>query len=30
MIKVYTSINSRFILEDFMCKLELVYGDIHN
>lgn len=25
MIKVYTSINSRFILEDFMCKLELVY-----
>ena len=26
MIKVYTSINSRFILEDFMCKLELVYG----
>ncbi len=27
MIKVYTSINSRFILEDFMCKLELVYGN---
>ncbi len=26
MIKVYTSINSRFILEDFMCKLELLYG----
>lgn len=27
MIKVYTSINSRFILEDFMCKLELLYGN---
>lgn len=26
MIKVYTSINSRFILEDFICKLELIYG----
>lgn len=26
MIRVYTSINSRFILEDFMCKLELIYG----
>ena len=25
-IKVYTSINSRFILEDFIAKLELVYG----
>ena len=27
MIRVYTSINSRFILEDFIGKLELVYGD---
>lgn len=26
MIRVYTSINSRFILEDFICKLELIYG----
>lgn len=26
MIKVYTSINSRFILEDFICKLDLIYG----
>ena len=26
MIRVYTSINSRFILEDFIAKLELVYG----
>lgn len=25
-IRVYTSINSRFILEDFICKLELIYG----
>lgn len=25
-IRVYTSINSRFILEDFISKLELVYG----
>lgn len=25
-IRVYTSINSRFILEDFIAKLELVYG----
>lgn len=24
-IKVYTSINSRFILEDFTCKLQIVY-----
>lgn len=24
-IKVYTSINSRFILEDFICKLQIVY-----
>lgn len=24
-VRVYTSINSRFILEDFMCKLELMY-----
>lgn len=27
MIRVYTSINSRFILEDLIGKLELVYGD---
>ncbi|MBQ8597369.1 MAG: nucleoside hydrolase [Lachnospiraceae bacterium] len=27
MIRVYTSVNSRFILEDFIGKLELVYGD---
>ena len=27
MIRVYTSINSRFILEDFMSKLELLYGE---
>ena len=27
-IRVYTSINSRFILEDFISKLEIVYGDI--
>lgn len=26
MIRVYTSINSRFILEDFISKLELIYG----
>ena len=26
LIRVYTSINSRFILEDLMCKLELCYG----
>ena len=26
MIRVYTSINSRFILEDFIAKLELIYG----
>ena len=26
-IRVYTSINSRFILEDFIAKLELVYGE---
>ena len=26
MIRVYTSINSRFILEDMIAKLELVYG----
>ena len=26
LIRVYTSINSRFILEDFISKLELVYG----
>lgn len=26
-IRVYTSINSRFILEDFIGKLELVYGE---
>ena len=25
-IRVYTSINSRFILEDFIAKLELIYG----
>lgn len=28
MIRVYTSINSRFILEDFIGKLELMYGEI--
>lgn len=27
MIRVYTSINSRFILEDFISKLELMYGE---
>lgn len=27
MIRVYTSVNSRYILEDFMCKLELLYGE---
>lgn len=27
MIRVYTSINSRFILEDFIAKLELLYGN---
>lgn len=27
-IRVYTSINSRFILEDFMCKLQLLYDKI--
>jgi inosine-uridine nucleoside N-ribohydrolase len=26
-IRVYTSIDSRFILEDFICKLQLIYGD---
>lgn len=26
MIRVYTSINSRFILEDFISKLEILYG----
>ncbi len=26
-IRVYTSINSRFILEDFIAKLELIYGE---
>ena len=26
MIRVYTSINSRFILEDFIAKLQLLYG----
>lgn len=26
LIRIYTSINSRFILEDFMCKLDLLYG----
>ncbi len=26
-IRVYTSINSRFILEDFIAKLELMYGN---
>lgn len=25
-IRVYTSINSRFVLEDFIAKLELIYG----
>ena len=28
-IRVYTSINSRFILEDFFAKLEFVYGQSH-
>ncbi len=28
MIRVYTSINSRFILEDFICKLEVLYGNV--
>lgn len=28
MIRVYTYVDSRFLLEDFMCKLELLYGDI--
>lgn len=28
MVKVYTTINSRYILEDFVCKLELMYGDL--
>lgn len=27
MIRVYTSINSRFILEDFISKLEILYGE---
>ena len=27
-IRVYTSINSRFILEDLISKLQLLYGDI--
>lgn len=27
MIRVYTSINSRFILEDFIAKLQLLYGN---
>lgn len=26
-IRVYTSINSRFIIEDFICKLQLLYGE---
>ncbi len=26
-IKVYVSIDSRFIIEDFICKLQLLYGD---
>lgn len=26
-IRVYTSINVRFILEDFICKLQLLYGN---
>ena len=25
-IKVYTSINSRFIIEDFICKLQILYS----
>lgn len=28
-IKVYTSVDSRFILEDFICKLQLLYGACH-
>lgn len=27
MIRVYTAINSRFILEDFISKLEILYGE---
>ena len=27
MIRVYTSINSRFILEDFIGKLRILYGE---
>ncbi len=27
LIRVYRSIDSRFILEDFICKLELLYGE---
>lgn len=27
MIRIYTSVNSRFIIEDFIAKLELLYGN---
>ncbi|MGE5612885.1 MAG: nucleoside hydrolase [Bacillota bacterium] len=27
LIRVYTSIDSRYILEDFICKLQLLYGE---
>ena len=27
MIRVYKSIDSRFILEDFICKLQIIYGE---